>query len=227
MKKATIYFLGLGVIAAAFSACSSGGDNPGIEYAPDMYVSKGYEPFSQVTKSPYNPNGMTMRLPVVGTVARGQMSYIYPFANTADGYEASASFVNPNATTKTFVEEGATLYNTYCWNCHGKTGGNDGPVIAGGKFPAPPWANYKDVYIQTLPEGKIYHTITFGKGLMGSHASVLTPLERWKVISYVKSLSLGDKFVYASDNQSSAALTIDTTQAAVVNTVISNNSVHN
>lgn len=226
MKKATLYFLGLGVIAAAFSACTSGGDNPGIEYAPDMYISKGYEPFSQVAKREYNPNGMTMRLPVVGTIARGQMSYIYPHANTAEGYEASASFSNPHASTKTFVEEGATLYNTYCWNCHGKTGGNDGPVIAGGKFPPPPWANYQDVYIQTLPEGKSYHTITFGKGLMGSHASVLSPIERWKVISYVKSLSLGDKFVYASDNQGAAPMANDTSHAVASSTDHSSNSGH-
>lgn len=222
MKKATLYFLGLGAIAAAFSACSSGGDNPGIEYAPDMYVSKGYEPFSQVTKSEYNPNGMTMRLPVVGTIARGQMSYIYPHPNTAEGYEASASFTNPHASTKTFVEEGATLYNTYCWNCHGKKGGNDGPVITSGKFPAPPWANYQDPIIQNLPEGKIYHTITFGKGLMGSHASVLSPIERWKVISYVKSLSLGDKFVYASEGQNAPVMTVDSAHAVAVN----NNSSH-
>jgi len=225
MKKATLYFLGLGVIAAAFSACTSGGDNPGIEYAPDMYVSKGYEPFSQVTKREYNPNGMTMRLPVAGTVARGQMSYIYPYANTAEGYEASAGFTNRHASTKTFVEEGATLYNTYCWNCHGKKGGNDGPVIAGGKFPAPPWANYQAEYIQSLPEGKIYHTITFGKGLMGSHASVLSPIERWKVISYVKSLSLGDKFVYASESQSIPTTTADTTQAVAASSK-SINSAH-
>lgn len=39
-----------------------------------------------------------------------------------------------------------------------------------------------------LPDGKIYHAITYGVGLMGSHASQLTPTERWKVVAYVKEL---------------------------------------
>jgi hypothetical protein len=67
-------------------------------------------------------------------------------------------------------------------------------VIAGGKFPPPPWANYQSEYIQTLPQGKLFHTITFGKGLMGSHASVLNPSERWKVILYIQKLAWADKF---------------------------------
>ena len=121
MKKATLYFLGLGVIAAAFSACTSGGDNPGIEYAPDMYVSKGYEPFSQVRKSEYNPYGMTMRLPVAGTIARGQMSYIYPHVNTSEGYEASAGFTNPHASTKTFVF--CFVLRFGCWRVLGHPSG--------------------------------------------------------------------------------------------------------
>ena len=34
----------------------------------------------------------------------------------------------------------------------------------------------------------MYHTLTYGKGLMGSHASQLSALERWEVIEYVKVL---------------------------------------
>lgn len=219
MKHIVNKILGLSIIAVSVISCTSSGDHPGYEYAPDMYISKGYEPFSQVAKNELNPNGMNMRLPVAGTVARGQLAYLYPFPNTAEGYEASAGFRNTVPATKANVAEGEQLYMTYCWNCHGKKGGNDGPVIAGGKFPPPPWANYQSEYIQTLPEGKIYHTITYGKGLMGSHASVLSPTERWKVISYVKQLSLGSKFVYAADGatESVAQVTADTTAAPVSN----------
>ena len=39
-----------------------------------------------------------------------------------------------------------------------------------------------------LPEGKIFHTITFGKNLMGSHASQLNHEERWKIVHYVQTL---------------------------------------
>lgn len=32
----------------------------------------------------------------------------------------------------------------------------------------------------------MFHTITFGKGLMGSHASQLTQEERWQLIHYIR-----------------------------------------
>ena len=37
-----------------------------------------------------------------------------------------------------------------------------------------------------LPEGKMFHTITYGKVLMGSHASQLTQEERWLLVMYIR-----------------------------------------
>ena len=37
-----------------------------------------------------------------------------------------------------------------------------------------------------LPVGKMYHSITYGKNLMGSYASQLTPEQRWEVICYIQ-----------------------------------------
>ena len=42
--------------------------------------------------------------------------------------------------------------------------------------------------MKDLSDGKIYHTIYYGVGLMGSHASQLSPDERWKVVMYVREL---------------------------------------
>ena len=180
-----------GFLATGLYACTSEGDNPGIEYAPDMYVSKAYEPFSQVRHMEYNKNGMTMRLPVSHTIARGELDYIYNYPDSPEGYEASAANPNPVAKTTENLAEGERLYNIYCWHCHGKEGKNDGPVIEVGKFAKPPFANYQDPYIQNLADGKIYHVITYGKNMMGAHAHMLNPTERWQVIHYVKKLSLG------------------------------------
>lgn len=179
--------------------CVAGGDNPGIEYAPNMYISQAYEPYTQEKKFDYNPNGMTMRLPVFGTVAKGQQNYVYPYPNNGDGYEASSLFYSWVAPTEKNVAEGDVLYQRYCWQCHGKSGKNDGSIFKAGKIPGPSWSGFQDEYIKNLPEGKIYHSITHGKGLMGSHASMLSPDERWKVIHYVKKLSKGDDFIYANE----------------------------
>jgi outer membrane protein OmpA-like peptidoglycan-associated protein len=202
MKLNTLlkYSLVLSIASIGFTSCTSSGDNAGIEYAPNMYRSQAYEPFTQDHLSEYNPYGMTMRLPVRGTIARGQGGYLYPHANTGDGYEASASYASWVPSTEKNVREGERLYTINCQQCHGKSGGNDGAIFKSKKMPGPSWPNYQSEYIQTIPQGKIYHTITYGKGLMGSHAAMLTPEERWKVISYVKELSVGkENFKYAEE----------------------------
>ena len=38
------------------------------------------------------------------------------------------------------------------------------------------------------PDGQRYHTLMYGKGLMGSYASQLNHRERWLVLSYVRTL---------------------------------------
>lgn len=182
-------------------ACTSNGDNPGIEYAPDMYISKAYEPFSQERHMDLNPNGMTMRLPVTGTIARGQLDYIFNYPNTPEGYESSAAAINPIAKTNENIAEGEKLYNIYCSLCHGKTGANDGSVITTGNFARPPFPNYQDPYIQNLAEGKIYFVITYGKNMMGAHGHMLNPAQRWQVVNYVKKLSLGENFKMSINNE--------------------------
>lgn len=195
-----IYTLLIGTVSVAMSSCVSSGDNPGIEFAPNMYISQAYEPYSQEKLFEINPNGMTMRLPVNGTIARGQLAYVYPHPNTGEGYTASETYTSNIPVTEANVKEGERLYNYACWHCHGKTGGNDGPIFKSGKMPGPSWPNVQSEYMQNLPMGKMYHTITYGKGLMGSHAHILSPEERWKVIYHIKAMSLGDAFAIEADN---------------------------
>lgn len=189
--------IGLYIVAAfgtiaSLSSCVSEGNNTGIEYAPNMYVSEAYEAYTQTEEMTYNEQygGMTMRPPVKGTIARGQLDYYqYP-----EGYEAAAAWTNPLPRTEANVDKGMALFNTYCWHCHGKSGKNDGPVVKNSEYPSPPWTGYDSDYIKNLPDGKIFHTITYGKGIMGPHGSVLSPTERWELVYYVRKLSLGDAF---------------------------------
>ena len=70
-------------------------------------------------------------------------------------------------------------------HCHGKKGMGEGTVPTNSEYPPPP--SYSKG-LKDLPEGKMFHTLTHGKNLMGSHASQLTKTERWKVIFYVQTL---------------------------------------
>ena len=83
------------------------------------------------------------------------------------------------------MAEGKVIYTKFCIHCHGEEGGGDGSVAKNAKFQGvvPNYAN-----LDTLPVGKMFHSITHGKGVMGSHAAQVTQAERWKLIHYIQKL---------------------------------------
>lgn len=178
------------VLVAMLAACGRGPNDPGTEYMPDMYVSEAYEPYSQLADRPnsVNADGKNMREPVKNTIAQGQLEYYYPY--TKDQYdEALKNIKMPAAIARTpeNLAIGKHFYDINCYPCHGEQGLGDGPVSV--KFPPNNIPSYATDRIQTLTEGGMYHSITYGKNYMGSYASVLTPTERWCVIQYVQYLA--------------------------------------
>lgn len=169
----------------------------GLEYAPDMYHSIPLEPYSQYVNTEFFPggyntffqdaygNGGNAQKPVPGTIARGKLDHYFLIPESNEGYEAAAALVNPLPKDKATIAEGKRLFTLYCIQCHGKKGEGNGSIVEAGKFPAPPAYNGP---LKDLPEGKAYYSITYGKNLMGSHASQLNPTERWQVIRYVQTM---------------------------------------
>ncbi|MDO8999938.1 MAG: cytochrome c [Bacteroidota bacterium] len=190
-----------GLILSSFTSCGKKDVNsPGFEFMPDMYRSPSLEVYSVHTiDGDTLDNAMQ---PVKGTVARGYLPYAYP--NTAEGYDqAGLNLHNPFSSQKeVFEKEGEVLYGKFCVHCHGGTGAGDGKV--GGKLPGPPPAY--DGALKNLPEGKIFHTLTYGKGTMGSHSSQLTQEERWKLVFYVQKLQ-GPKESTSDSTKTVAAVT--------------------
>ncbi len=181
--KSTLFGLTAATLITGFASCGKKDANsPGVEFMPDMYVSPSMEVYGT-----REIDGDTMYstefLPVKGTIARGYIPYVYP--NTPQGYEQAGLYLkNPIALTPQVEKDGEALYGKFCVHCHGATGAGDGKV--GQKLPgAPPAYNGT---LKDLPEGKIFHSITYGKGLMGNHASILTQEERWKLVHYVQKL---------------------------------------
>ncbi|MCZ2357326.1 MAG: cytochrome c [Bacteroidia bacterium] len=182
----TQYLAVFSILIAFLSGCGYDGNDTGWEYAPQMYHAIPVEPYTQLADNKNFSDGKNAQTPVEHTVARGKESYAYPYPNNFDGYEAAGKELkNPLPNTPENVAEGKRLYGHYCVHCHGKTGGGDGTVPAAGKFPPPPAYNGP---LKELPEGKMFHTLQYGKNLMGSHASQLTPEERWEIILYIQTL---------------------------------------
>lgn len=154
----------------------------GLEFMPDMYRSPSYETYQP---NPMFKDSLSARLPVAGTIPRGFNTY-FPYPNTAEGYEASAAFASSIAANAQNLAEGDRLFHIYCQHCHGEKGDGQGSLkIKGEKFPVPSY--FDDAHIN-IPEGKMFFSVTYGKNLMGSHASQIDPDQRWQIISYIKSL---------------------------------------
>ncbi len=195
MYKRDFLVLFFTCIAAYFlGACQANGDFTGREYMPDMTHSKAYEPYVEGRTVMIDgdsvqlfPNNQAALKPVAGTVSRGYVPYY--FEDTAEGYEeAGRALVNPlDAYDKTVLEQGKIAYEINCAICHGAKGAGDGPIVKSGAYPAPPPSYFRED-ILVLPEGKMFHSVHYGKNLMGSYASQLTKEERWKVIAYIKNM---------------------------------------
>lgn len=173
----------MGCVSIALTSCDKKDKNsPGVEYMPDMYRSPSLESNMAYTTLANGDTLQVNRLPVAGTIARGYTPYNYP--NTLAGYEAAGINVhNPLEKTEANLKEGKELYEKFCVHCHGATGEAEGLVAAKLLSPPPAYSTKKD-----LPDGKMFHVITYGKGLMGAHASLLSQTERWKVVLYIRKL---------------------------------------
>jgi mono/diheme cytochrome c family protein len=170
------------MLVAGFTSCGKKDANsPGFEFMPDMYRSPSVENYGTYIIGDDTLN--SAMLPVKGTIARGYIPYVYP--NTVEGYEQAGLYLkNPLALTPQVEKDGEVLFGKFCIHCHGATGAGDGKVAA--KLPGPPPA-YNGP-LKNLPEGKIFHSITYGKNSMGNHASLLNTQERWTLVHYVQKL---------------------------------------
>lgn len=167
------------VVLTSLVACNDR-RKPQVQYMPDMYVSVPYD-----ANGANSPGGMVDRLPVAGTIKRGGFA-AYEYANTNEGFEkAKAELKSPLQVTEENLANGKKMYDIYCAVCHGKKGDGNGILSQRDKFNGIP--RYDDA-ARNITEGSIYHVIMYGKNLMGSHASQLTPKERWQVVQYVEKL---------------------------------------
>lgn len=193
----------VGCVAIAFTSCEPKNSNsPGVEFMPDMYRSPSLETNMAYVDMNTGDTLQANRLPVEGTLSRGAaMPYGYP--NTPEGYEAAgANLHNPLAATEANLKKGEELYGKFCVHCHGSGGEADGNVA--GKLPGPP-PRYSTLL--ALPEGKMFHTLTYGKGLMGAHASQVNQEERWQLVLYVQKLQYpnGKPTTAVADSAATAA----------------------
>ncbi len=178
-------------MAVALVSCDKTRRNAGRAYMPDMAYSTAYETYApaqeRLRASGAESEPVYSGKPVAGTVARGDMLPVHISGDTT-GYNQAVSLKNPLATGSFDMKEAERLYLVNCGICHGAKLDGNGPLYNGGNGPytAAP-KNLLADDMKALPEGKMFHVVTYGKGQMGSYASQLNVRQRWEVIAYVKS----------------------------------------
>lgn len=214
--------MGCVAMGAVIVSCNDTRRNTGRAYMPDMSYSRAYETYGELdsskfttARSDWGTNDHTKifynRMPVCGTIARGDMA-AYPYKNDSTGYSQSAGIKNPLAVDSIDMKESERLYLVNCGICHGAKLDGNGPLWKGGEgpYPAAP-KNFMGDDMKKMPEGTMFHSVTYGKGQMGSYASQLSTKQRWMVIAYIKNKQGGGKVV----SDTAAKATTDTAMAAV------------
>ena len=166
--------MSIGLNLAAWAARRST-TRPNFEYFPDMARTARYNAFEE------NPNfadGMTLRVPVPGTIPRG-----LPPLGRGDN---AAPLVNPfSAGDRAAVERGAFVFANFCQPCHGPTGEADGLVVMHG-FPAPP--PLKRGQTQRKTDAEFFQIVTNGQNTMPGYGLQLSREDRWRAILHVRTL---------------------------------------
>jgi mono/diheme cytochrome c family protein len=211
----------LGLISGAILLLSSCGSRdmrkPGKIFMPDMTYSQAYETYSQGTLDNGRGDTMSAREPVANTIPFGTLpadpalrssdAYLAAYlsknyfthdpAKWQEEYDKAGQLIrNPLASSKEVLEQGKAIYLTNCVVCHGEKGNGDGNLVVLPDGSDGPYTAVPPAYSKRLPEisdGNIFYSVSYGKGQMGGYGFSLSVEERWKVISYIKSLAGLDK----------------------------------
>ena len=181
--------------ALIFSGCDSK-RVPGKIYMPDMAYSRAYESFAKrdstkFTMDKFKKGGDMIffnNVPPSGTIKRGEL-FPYTLPNDSNGYKLSSTVKNPYDSviiTKAQMAEAGRLFNVNCAICHGAGGVANGPIATGGYVGGV--ANLTAEAYVKMPDGTMFHSITYGKGIMGSYASQVTRAQRWMIVKYIRTL---------------------------------------
>ncbi len=85
------------------------------------------------------------------------------------------------------IHRGKERFGIYCAVCHGKSGDGQGVTS---QYGVPGIANFHlDTFKSaSYPDGRMFETITNGKGMMGAYGYNIPIKDRWAIIAYVRTL---------------------------------------
>ncbi|HLX85843.1 MAG TPA: cytochrome c [Terriglobales bacterium] len=148
----------------------------------DMHLQPYYR---TMAKSDFFADNRSARLPVDGTVARGDLhedTYFY----TGKIGSNPGDFM-PFPVTKEVLERGRERFDIYCAPCHGRVGDGDGFIPSRG-YKRPP--SFHIDRLRKIPIGYFFDVDTNGFGVMPDYSAQIAPRDRWCIAAYIRALQL-------------------------------------
>jgi len=183
MRRA-VQLTALALMALTLTGCMRGctSPRPPIHMNPNM----DHQPrVNAQSESTFFYDGRSMRMPIEGTVARGELrieaAHYYTGRDEADAFIAGS----PVAETDEVMARGLRQYTIYCQPCHEKRGTGKGIMFEYGKVPMP---TFDDERLVAMPDGEMFDVITNGKGLMQGYGYPLSADDRWAVLAHVRKM---------------------------------------
>jgi hypothetical protein len=166
------------VATGCVRGCKS--SRPPIHPNPNMDNQARYDP-QQASEFFYD--GMGMRAPVEGTVARGELAEDRPFHT---GRDSDGEFLTEiPSLTAAQLARGPERYMIYCQPCHDTRGLGQGILHEYGGVPT---ASFHDEQRLAYTPGQVFDVITHGSGLMQGYRYPIPPADRWAIVAHVREL---------------------------------------
>lgn len=143
-----------------------------------------------------------MRLPIPGTIARGQLQeddhYYRGFTRASGNADGGATFFDslPQQVqlSPALLKRGQERYTIYCAPCHGHDGYGNGPINSRAvEKQEPKWVPAASLHTDTVrsrPDGHLYNTITNGIRNMAGYGAQISVDDRWAIVAYLRALQL-------------------------------------
>jgi mono/diheme cytochrome c family protein len=176
------------IVIAVMVVAGKRGDmsrRPPIELFPDMDRQPKLRP--QEANS-FFKDGLSSQQPIAGTISRGS-----PWQDSPENTGKIPGTTNwvqtiPVPLTQQLLARGRERYDINCAPCHGAQGDGKGITT---KFGMAVIADLHDATTRKVPQqpdGEIFNTVSYGKGLMQGYAANVTIQDRWAIVAYVRAL---------------------------------------
>lgn len=158
---------------------------------PDTFFADGHGsrlPIAQTQPRGFNPTGEKFLGGIPEYEFGGQVAYFYT-GHVGDyfgsGMPEELKLTESNVSS--LIHRGKERYGIYCAICHGASG--DGQGITS-NYGVPGIANlHLDAFkSKSYPDGRLFETITMGKGMMGAYGYNIPVNDRWAIIAYIRTL---------------------------------------